>query len=237
MRVLYLTPGCFDKGGVSRYSRHQINALRDLCGRENVRVFSLLGPDAETFEDEFDVDWHGSGSFGSISLADRVSLSTRALSSATLWRPQAIFSAHVNFGPLLTLAGALSGAKTILNVYGYEIWSDLSEARKSHMRRVSHVISDCHFSARYVTQEGLHAKPPTVIWDPVDLDRFAPGPIDRTVVEKYGLPDPAEHLVVMSLGRLTKNAVYKGFDRLIPIVADIMPGIPSLRLVIAGAGR
>ena len=47
MKILYLTPGCFDKGGISRYNRYQIQALRMLAGAENVFVFSLLGPGLE----------------------------------------------------------------------------------------------------------------------------------------------------------------------------------------------
>ena len=236
MRILYLTPGCFDKGGISRYSRYQISALREICSSANVRALSLLGPDAEAFEERFEVDWHGRGHFGSIPKADRLAFSARTFGAAVSWRPDGIFSAHVNFSPLITRAGRLTGAKTILNVYGLEIWSDLSEARKSHMRCVDHVVSDCHFTARYVTDAALHAKPPTVVWDPVDLDRFSPGSIDPAIAAKYGLPDPADHLIVMSLGRLAIAAAHKGFDRLIPIVAEIMPACPRLRLVIAGRG-
>ena len=57
-RILYLTPGCFDKGGISRYGRYQIEALREVIGAENVRVLSLLGPDGDEFETDFDVAWH-----------------------------------------------------------------------------------------------------------------------------------------------------------------------------------
>jgi phosphatidylinositol alpha-1,6-mannosyltransferase len=236
MRILQLTPGCFDKGGISRYSRYQISAVREICGAENLRVYSLLGPGEESLEERFDVDWHGAGKFGSISTADRLRFAARVLGVAMRWRPDAIVSAHVNFGPLVTRAAQISGARTILNVYGLEIWSSLSEARKRHMRRFDQVISDCHFTARYVAEAGLHADPPTVIWDPVDIDKFVPGPIDRTVVEKYSLPDPASHLVVMSLGRLSKAAAHKGFDRLISVAADLASNIPQLRLVVAGRG-
>jgi len=233
---LYLTPGCFDKGGISRYSRYQIAALRQVCGPQNVRAFSLLGPDTDGFEHAFEVAWHGSGRFGSISNLDRATFAARAASTVLSWRPDLIFSAHVNFAPLLTRLGQLARAPTVLNVYGLEIWSDLTPARAKHMKRADHIVSDCHFTARYVQDERLHADPPTVIWDPVDLDRFCPGPPDRSVGEKYGLPDPDTHAIVMSLGRLAKAAAHKGFDRLIPVFASLAPEHPDLRLVIAGRG-
>lgn len=236
MRILYLTPGCFDKGGISRYSRYQISALREVCGSENVRVLSLLGPDANAFEDSFGVDWHGTSRPGEVSLADRAALVARALGLAATWRPEVVLSAHVNFGPLLTTAGRLAGAGTVLNVYGLEVWSGLSQRRCTHLARTGHIIADCHFTAHYVVEKELHPDPPTVIWDCVDLERFDCGAVDRRILAKYGIPNPSQHFVVLSLGRLAKAAAHKGFDRLIEVVATLAPEAPALRLVIAGHG-
>jgi phosphatidyl-myo-inositol dimannoside synthase len=251
VRILYLTPGCFDKGGISRYSRYQIIALRALCGSDNVRVMSLLGPDANGFEQPFPVTWHGTGrgiggaieqnqKNSRVSFRDRAMFSTRTMALAAMWRPDIIHSAHVNFGPLLTAARRAAGGQSVLNVYGLEIWSGLSNARRKHMLRTGRIIADCHYTARYVTAEKLHLDAPTVIWDPVDLQRFTPGPTDPAIVSRYGLPDPATHLVVMSLGRLAKAAAHKGFDRLIKVIAALAARFPQLRprlkLVIAGRG-
>jgi phosphatidylinositol alpha-1,6-mannosyltransferase len=236
MRLLYLTPGCFDKGGISRYSRYQIEALRELLGVENVRVLSLLGPDADDFEEPFAVDWHSSARPGRVGLSDRVAFSTRALASAAAWKPNIALAAHVNFAPLLSAAARVSGARTMLNVYGLEVWSGLSPARRSHMARVQQLISDCHFTAEYVAEAGLHRGPVTVIWDPVDLTRFSPGAISRSVLAKYELPDPAHYKLVVSLGRLAKAAAHKGFDRLIETAASLRDEAADLRFVIAGRG-
>jgi phosphatidylinositol alpha-1,6-mannosyltransferase len=57
VKVFYMTPGCFDKGGISRYSRYQLTALREIYGENNVRAISMLGPQG----DSFDVFWHANG--------------------------------------------------------------------------------------------------------------------------------------------------------------------------------
>ena len=49
-----MTTGCFDKGGISRYNRYQITALREILGDKNVKVFSLSPPREGDFEDSFD---------------------------------------------------------------------------------------------------------------------------------------------------------------------------------------
>lgn len=235
MRLLFLTPGCFDKGGISRYSRYQIEALRQILGTESVRVLSLLGPGEDSFEAPFAVDWHGP-SAGRPSLMDRAAFSARAAAIAAAWRPHVVHAAHVNFGPLVTRVARLCGGQTLLNVYGLEIWSGLSPARRQHMATMDEVISDCHFTAEYVIEDRLHATAPTVIWDPVDLERFSPAPAPAAVLAKYGVPDPQRHKMVLSLGRLAKAASHKGFDRLIEVVAGIAGDLPELRLVIAGRG-
>ncbi|WGM40037.1 glycosyltransferase family 4 protein [Caulobacter sp. NIBR1757] len=235
MRILFLTPGCFDKGGISRYSRYQIEALREICGADNVRALSLLGPDENSLETPFSVLAHGPANRHA-SIMSRLQFATRALYEALTWRPDVVWSAHVNFTPLLNLAGRLAGARTLLNVYGLEIWSGLTAPRRRAMARVHRVLADCHFTARHVRDEGLHHSLPTVVWDPVDLRTFAPGPADPAVAARYGLPDPDRHTVVMSLGRLARAAAHKGFDRLIATVARLAPAHPDLRLVIAGRG-
>ena len=60
-KILYISPGCFDKGGISRYNRYQIKALRELLGERNVKVFSLLPPQDGDFEDQFEVTWNAWG--------------------------------------------------------------------------------------------------------------------------------------------------------------------------------
>jgi phosphatidylinositol alpha-1,6-mannosyltransferase len=233
-RTLFLTPGCFDKGGISRYSRYQIDALRAILGPDRVRVLSLLGPGEGGFETPFAVDWHGPGP--APTRLSRAAFAAQALRHALLWRPQVIHCAHVNFTPLVTRLAALCGATTVLNVYGLELWSGLSPARRAHLARMDHVIADCHATAAHVTAEALHPRPPAVIWDCADLDRFHPGPVPAGLATRYGLPDPAQHRLVLTLGRLSVSARHKGYDRLLDIFGAVRAQMPAAHLVIAGRG-
>jgi phosphatidyl-myo-inositol dimannoside synthase len=232
VRVVYLTTGCFDKGGISRYCRYQICALRELFGVENVVVLSLLGPDGTGFETPLAVDWHG----GRGGIADKIAFTRRAVSAAVRLRPAVVHVAHVNLTPLAHMIGRLSGARTLLNVYGLEIWSGLSRSRRAAMRRMDRIVADCHFTARFVEGEAMHAATPDVIWDCVDLDRFQPGECSANVRQKYAIPEKRDGFVVLTLGRLAREAAHKGYDRLLEVFAAVCPAAPSARLVIAGKG-
>lgn len=232
MRVVFLTPGCFDKGGISRYCRYQIEALREFIGPKQIEVLSLLGPDENDFETPFHVDWHG-GRAGEL---NKLKFSAASMLMILRSRPDVIHVAHVNLAPLAIKLARLVNARTILNVYALELWSGLTRSRREALFRMTRVLADCHYTADFVIRSGLHAQRPDVIWDCVDLDRFSPGECPLEVRKKYNLPNKNEHFVIMTLGRLARAASHKGYDRLIEAFSRVQREIPHSRLVIAGRG-
>ena len=232
MRTVFLTTGCFDKGGISRYCRYQIDALRAVLGPGNVKVLSLLGTDGTGFETPFDVDWHG----GKGGFWDKLQFSISATRLMLATKADVVHVAHVNMGPLALHLARISGAKTLLNVYGLEVWSGLSRTRRRAMHSMNRIVADCNFTADYVAAERMHAVRPDVIWDCVDLERFMPGECPPEIRRKYGLPDKRDAFVIMSLGRLSRNAQHKGYDRLIEVFGTVHRQASRARLVIAGRG-
>lgn len=234
MKILYLTPGCFDKGGISRYNRYQISALRQLFGDEVIRVLSLAPPRPGDFEDPFSVHWYGNG----VDTGSKLKFTARLIKEALIWRPDLILTAHVNLSGLALVAARLCGAVSVLNTYGLEVWSGLSRDAEWGLRNCDHVISDCHYTARYLEQEKLRAKDSVeVIWDCVDLDRFHPDiVVSKEMLSKYGLPDPERFKLIVSLGRISRTAAHKGYDRLIRAFGLFHSACPEVRLVLAGKG-
>lgn len=226
---LYLSPGVFDKGGISRYGRYQVRALREILGQDAVSVLSLLPPDERSFEEPFAVDF---ASFGPTPLG-KAMFASAAIARAALDRPRLVVCAHVGLGPLALGIARAARAPMVLDVYGMEVWTDLGPARAAALRKADWVVSDCHNTRDYIVEKGLRAADRMVVhWDCVDLERFSPGdPGD--VLARYGVPESPGSLTVLTLGRLSPLAAYKGYDRLIDVVARA----PSrVRLVIAGDG-
>jgi phosphatidylinositol alpha-1,6-mannosyltransferase len=235
MKILYITTGCFDKGGISRYNRYQITACRELFGSDQIKVFSLLGPSDNDFEDPFSVDWHGT----SANAKSKMGLVRQVLKAAFQWKPDLILCAHVNLSGLTYLASRFCGAQTVLNAYGLEIWSPLSRDASWGLRNVKYIISDCHNTAAWlINKMARKEKSIKVIWDCIDLDKFRPQPVSAGAMQKYRIPDPQEYFTILSLGRLSlPDALYKGYDRLLGVFADLAFKYDRLRLIIAGRGN
>ena len=98
--VLYLTSGVFDKGGISRFNRYQITALRELLGQTEVAVVSMLGPSksARDLETPFLVDWYGKNT--EADKANQVHFALVAMQYAVRLKPKVIWSAHMYFSAL-----------------------------------------------------------------------------------------------------------------------------------------
>ena len=232
MKVLYLGTDLFMKGGIQRYSRYQIDALRRTYGADSVRVLGLSGPGADAFEEPLETTWIAGG----VGIRERLRYAVQALRVARRERPDIVLAAHVSVSPLAVMAARICGGRCVLNVYGLEMWSGLRPRDRVGLGRVHHLISDCHFTARFVNEElGIAQGATDVVWDCVDLDRFTPGAPDDDVVKRYGLElDPGE-LRIMTLGRVSRVSRHKGYERMIEVVAGLGDRV-RLRYVVAGTG-
>ena len=150
-KVLYLASGVFDKGGISRYCRHQIRALRDTVGGDAVSVLSLLPPDAGGFEEPFAADFASLGA----TFAGKALFGAAAIASLHRARPEVVWCAHVGIAPLAVSLARIARATSVLNVYGVEVWTDLHRVRAAALRGADWVVSDCHNTRGYLIDHRL----------------------------------------------------------------------------------
>lgn len=232
--VIYLTPGSFAKGGISRYTRAQITALRELVGSDRVRVYSVLGRGPNDLETSFEVDWCAGG----VSPRRKLSYAAKVVADVARFRPRVVLAAHVNLSGLGVGISRLLRARSVLNVYGLEVWSGMRRDAAWGLRAADLVIADCHFTMDYIKSAGLRPSDARtrVAWDCVDTERFQPADPPASVLARYGIPDPSAHFNVLTLGRMTSGAAHKGYDRLLEACSRAVPGAPSLRLIYAGDG-
>lgn len=223
MKILYLTPGVFDKGGISRYNRFQIQALREILGPENVTVLSLLGPKRtkNDLESDFETDWHGnSNSWVKFQI---LRYSAMATYYALKYKPDVIWSGHLNFSALTYALATLIRAISLCQVYGKEVWTPRPSRPDIAwgFSKVNYILSDCHFSAEFIKQHDTSRKNIPVFWDCVDSNLFIPGEPSPAILAKYNLPDPKTNFNIMTLGRIIKICDYKGYSRLLSLFTKV----------------
>jgi phosphatidylinositol alpha-1,6-mannosyltransferase len=226
--IVYGSPGLFDMGGIARYGRHQVHALRRLVGPDKIDVVSMLGPQPGGFDEPIDVDFAAGGKALHNKLAFAAACAVRSGLRRIYW------SAHINYAPIVVPLSSMTGGCAVVNIYGLEIWSNRSRLKEMCLHR-AWVIADCHATLEAAISMGIVDKDRAmVIHDPVDVDFFSPGPPDPGIAAKYGLPLDGRFRVLF-VGRLDEGSRHKGPDRL--IAAFSKARLPAnAELVIAGSG-
>jgi len=218
--ILYLATNVFSKGGIQRYSRAQIQALRDLFGEKMVTSLVVKSASGDAFEEPFAVDYVGGGKS---SLVRRVRFILRSFQFKLRAKPDVVWSNHVRLLPMAEILKRCGRpALSILNVYGLEVWSGLSRFEKWALGSVDHVVSDCYSTAEYLeTRLGVPTERISVIWDPVDTKRFEPRNTAAEILPRYGVPYSPDTCYVLTLGRISRDASYKGYDRIIDAIKTL----------------
>jgi len=231
--ILYLASSVFARGGIQRYTRYQINACRDALPNATVTVLTVNRRGPDDFEGDFQVDFSPSHG-GPLRKLEFVA---RALVEGLGRGYDVVWANHISLAPLAVICSSCSrGAYTIANVYGHEVWTDVSPLRRWALCSVDRVISDCRFTARYVCETlGVDNHRVDVHWDPVDVTRFRPLDVDPAdVLAKYGMSVTEGDFLVLTLGRVSKTSRHKGYWRMLDVVSEIVDS--HIRYVIAGGG-
>ncbi len=209
--------------------------MRELLGQTQVTVVSLLGPSnsARDLETPFVVDWQGGRA--EAGKAGEARFASMAFRYAVRLKPAVIWSAHMYYSALAHSLARWVGARSVVQVYGREAWTPRPSRPDIFwgLRRCDHVTSDSHFTAEYLEREYRQGRQVTVFWDPVDTNRFVPGTPADEVLARYGIPAPGRSFNILTLGRLSAGAAYKGYQRLLEVFARLPE---QATLVYAGGG-
>lgn len=229
MHLVYGSPGLFDMGGIARYGRYQVQALRTLLGSQNVEILSMLAPAAGGFDEPLQVDAVAGGNAFSNKVKFAGAFVARARAHRIYW------SGHLNYTPIVVPLAATTAGVAVANIYGLELWTNRSKAKEWCLRRCW-TIADCNATLDAAVSMGIvDAQRAAVIHDPVDIAFFCPGEPDADVARRYGL-SPGNRFRVMFVGRLDEGSRHKGPDRLIRAFAKARLPAGS-ELVIAGSGN
>jgi len=109
-------------------------------------------------------------------------------------------------------------------------WLERKAARRTHaLVAVADAMIDQSVAARICRREKMQT-----IYSVIEVERFDPARFDRAAVRaQWGIGDTDDAIVVGTIARLFRN---KGYEQLLPIMADAARREPRLRFVWIGDG-
>jgi len=219
-------------GGIERY-------ISELFNRAGLDIHAIA-PRAEGYEPfdgrlRYRVTRYSYGSRWKHGKVPLISLGIRALAVALRERPRVVFSDQVQTAGVGVPLARLFGAAYVVFAYSFE----LSPKRLFRVKRWAFHSADAIIAISNFTRSALidlyGVSPARVqlIRPGVDTEVFSP---NGQVPKRSTLGLLPEDLVLLTVGRLERKHRYKGFDRVIRLLAALLPDIPRVRLLVVGEG-
>jgi len=225
MRILALVTDAFGAGGgIARYNQDLLSALAQSGRVSDITVlprFAAGTPSTPAKVRQLRPS------------PDRSSWIARSISLAVRQRFDVIFCGHLNALPLAALIARLRRSFLWAQVHGIEAWQPRGAAWREGLA-----------TAALVTSVSRHTRQKLLAWADVAPHRvrvlpntidpiYQPRPADPKLKASLGL---AGKRVILTVGRLSASERYKGHDRIIEALPEVLGQVPDAMYVIVGSG-
>jgi len=230
MRVLALITDAFGgRGGIALYNRDLLTAIcsHPACA-EVVAVPRLISDKIEKLPEKLSYITDGiNNKFRYVKTVLQCVRKNRKF--------ELILCGHINLLPVAYLISLWLKAPILLMIHGIDAWKPV----KSLLNKYLIKKIDAFISISDITKQRFLG------WAKLDNDRgfilpnaihpalYGPGPKKSILLNRYGLQGKT---VLLTVGRLSAEEQYKGFDEVIELLQELSEDIPGVAYLIAGEG-
>jgi glycosyltransferase involved in cell wall biosynthesis len=146
-----------------------------------------------------------------------------------------IVSTHVNFGPLAWALSCLLKVPYVLVAHGIDVGPSMTASRLRALRGAARVWSVSRWTRHRVLECGVSGDRISILPNAVSAEDFHPGEAAADLRSRYALS--GEEKVILTVGRLDPAEAYKGHDRIIRALPDVIRAVGVVRYLIVGSGE
>jgi glycosyltransferase involved in cell wall biosynthesis len=233
-QIHFWIPNTFDfKGGIQVYLYKIIEVLAINYNDISVTIFNKLDKgliqDIESENIAFVYTGH------IFSLIRTFYFSLIIFFSAITERPNLILCGHINFAPVGFLIDKLLGIPYCILVYGVDCWNIKQFWKKAAIHNASKIISIGEYTAnRLIQEQKINRKQFYFLPCTFDSDRFKIESKPHYLLEKYHLN--LNQKIILTVTRLSQTDGYKGYDKIISALPQIIDQIPNIHYLLVGKG-
>ncbi len=227
--ILFLYLKSFDAtGGIEKVNRTLLRALFDIYQEQKARILAAspyeTKPDERYFPNIF---FRGYREKRWLFMLDMLWQN---------WNTDVLFVGHINLAPAAwLLRKQYPRMRTVVMTHGIEVWSPLRGFKLQLLKQADRIIAVSRFTAeKLISVQGLNPEKITVL--PNCLDPFFKFPDTFSkpgyLMQRYGLrPDQP---VLLTISRLNAREGYKGYDKVLACLPELLANYPNLQYILAG---
>jgi phosphatidylinositol alpha-1,6-mannosyltransferase len=226
MSVLALVTDAFGgRGGIAQYNRDFVSAVATLDTISAVDLLPRICPDPPGEQ---------GGKIRQLPLhPGRAAFSAAAVLQCVRQRYDIVYCGHLYLGPLARILARTMGSRLLSQLHGTEIWEAPTKWRRDALEASDLVFCVSRDTrARALAHSSL--RPERVVVQPNTVgERYVPR--NRAAARaRFGFGDEK---ILLTVGRLDERDGYKGHDRVIATLPDLVARDPSIVYAIAGEGN
>jgi phosphatidylinositol alpha-1,6-mannosyltransferase len=211
------------RGGIAQYNCDFLGALADARAVSSITILPRHAPDfplvPETIEQ-------------TIARPGRIVYLVAALRTALFRHIDLVFCGHLFMAPLAALITRLKGAKLIVQTHGIEAWPRPSRLQRAALEAADLVLCVSRHTRAAVLSWAEIAPERVLVVSNTVREAFTPGD-GSTQRSALGLEGKR---VLLTVGRMDSRERYKGHDRVIAAITDLIAKGHDICYLIVGEG-
>ena len=231
-KILFLTLRIFSAtGGIEKVCRVAGKALFELGLQYGglVKIFSMHGPKGKAVGNKYFPQLMFTGFSG-----NKIACVLKSIREGS--KSKMVLMSHINLlmiGYLIKLFNP--SVKLVLLAHGIEVWQNFPAWKKKMLHKCDLILPVSHFTReRMASLHGIPEEKMMVINN--CLDPYMAQPLKRGknsfLLNKYGL-NP-EHKILLTVSRMVSTERYKGYDRVLQALPELIGNYPKLRYLMVG---
>ena len=211
------------RGGIAQYNRDFLGAVAEAGIMSSITVLPRQAPDPPEVPKTIEQMPSRPG---------RIAYSVAALRTALLRPVDVVFCGHLFMAPLAALITRLKGAKLIVQTHGIEAWRRPSRSQRAALEAADLVLCVSRHTRAAVLSWAAIAPERVLVVPNTVREVFTPGDgsTQRAALALEG------KRVLLTVGRMDSRERYKGHDRVIAAISDLVAKGHDICYLVVGDG-
>jgi phosphatidylinositol alpha-1,6-mannosyltransferase len=222
--MLALVPDAYGgRGGIAQYNRDFLAAIAEMNILSSITILPRQAPDPPQ---------PPRGIRQLRAHAGRIAYSVAALRTTLVQRVDLVFCGHLFMAPLAAWIARINRAKLIVQTHGIEAWSRPTKMQRAAVEQADLVLSVSRHTRAAVLSWAAIAPERVLVVPNTVRQMFTPGDgsARRAAIGLGG------KRVLLTVGRLDSREQYKGQDRVIAAIPDLVAKGYDIHYLIVGEG-
>ena len=244
MKFLFLATELFNGiGGIQVFNNHLVRALLELG--HSTRIVSMndsqacklasLPASRSSSLSACQLESFPACKLDSLKALRKPMFFADTLKTVFCFKPDIILCGHVNYSPFCIALSKAFKIPYFTITHGIEVWS-LKRSKLFGLKHSNKILSVSQFTKNKILNQlsGYPEKDISILHDTFDPERFKPKPKPVHLMEKWGIKK--DDKVLLTIARLSKTEKYKGYDKVIEVLGDVIEEVPNVKYIIGGYG-